>query len=103
MTLGRDSSAGIAALAMMMSFFGHCVARTRPTPELHQLDDALPGNLINNATRLNWNMFSPGITNKPVKGKDIPGGGALQFSIPKASAKQTVEIGRAYVLNDMAP
>ncbi len=86
MKLGMKLSAGIAALAILTSQSGQLVAGTQPTPELQQLDDALPGNLINNPTRLDWNVFGPGITNKPVKGKDIPGGGALQFSIPKAGA-----------------
>jgi hypothetical protein len=86
MKMGKKLCGGIAVFAMMASVSGGVIAGTQPTPELQQLDDALPGNLINNPTRLDWNIYGPGITQKPVKGKDIPGGGALQFSIPKAGA-----------------
>jgi hypothetical protein len=65
----------------------------QPTPELQALDDALPGTLINDPSRMDWDVFGPGQSHKPVKGADIPGGGAaLQVTVPKAG--QTLyEIG----------
>jgi hypothetical protein len=57
------------------------------TAELQALDDALPGTLINDPTRLDWDLFGAGLTSKPVKSEDIPGAkAALQISVPKAGA-----------------
>jgi len=59
----------------------------QPTAELQALDDALPGTLINDPTRLDWQIFGAGQTNKPVKGEDIPGGkAATQITVAKAGA-----------------
>jgi hypothetical protein len=59
----------------------------QPNAELQALDDTLPGTLINDPTRLDWDVFGTGQTSKPVKGDDIPGGkAALQISVPKAGA-----------------
>jgi hypothetical protein len=59
----------------------------QPTPELQALDDALPGTLINDPTRLDWTVFGQGAASKPVKGDTIPGGkAALQVTVPKAGA-----------------
>jgi hypothetical protein len=59
----------------------------QPTAELQALDDALPGTLINDPTRLDWQIFGATQTNKPVKGEDIPGGkAAIQFTIANAGA-----------------
>jgi hypothetical protein len=63
------------------------VLADQPTAELQALDDALPGTLINDPTRLDWPVFGPGQTTKSVKGDNIPGGkAALQVTIPKAGA-----------------
>ncbi len=62
-------------------------AAQQSTPELQALDDALPGTLINDPSRLDWTVFGPGQSNKPVKGENIPGGkAALQITVPKAGA-----------------
>lgn len=59
----------------------------QPTPALQALDDALPGILINDPTRLDWAVFGPGATSKPIKEESIPGGkAALQVTVPKAGA-----------------
>ncbi len=69
------------------------------TPELQALDEALPGNLINDPSRLDWDVFGPGQSHKPVKSTDIPGGGAaLQVTIPKAG-KSLYEIGTNAPIN----
>jgi hypothetical protein len=61
------------------------VSSQQPTPELQALDDALPGTLINDPTRLDWTVFGPGATSKPIKNDVIPGGkAALQVTVPKA-------------------
>jgi hypothetical protein len=62
-------------------------AGEQPTPELQALDDALPGTLINDPTRLDWPTFGTGLTTKSVQNDSIPGGkAATQFSVPKAGA-----------------
>jgi hypothetical protein len=58
----------------------------QPTPELQALDDALPGNLINDPTRLDWTVFGAGAQSKPIKGTSAPGGGALQITSPQKGA-----------------
>lgn len=62
-------------------------AGEQPTAELEALDDALPGTLINDPTRIDWPFFGPGLTAKPVQNDAIPGGkAAVQFSVPKAGS-----------------
>jgi hypothetical protein len=75
----------LAAIALLMA---PVAARAQqPNAELQALDDALPGTLINDPSRLDWAVFGPDQTSKPVKGNDIPGGkAALQISVPKAGA-----------------
>jgi hypothetical protein len=56
-------------------------------PQLQALDDALPGNLINDPSKLDWPIFGPGVASKAIKDPAIPGGGgAIQISSPKKSA-----------------
>lgn len=63
------------------------VLADQPTAELQALDDALPGTLINDPTRLDWQIFGADQTSKPVKGESIPGGkAATQITIAKAGA-----------------
>jgi hypothetical protein len=64
----------------------------KPDDQLAKLQAALPGKLINDPSRLDWDVFGPGATSKPIKGSDAPGGGALQVTIPKKGAT-AYEIG----------
>jgi hypothetical protein len=58
----------------------------QPTPALQALDDALPGTLINDPSKLDWPIFGPGVKSKAVKDKSIPGGGgALQITSPSVA------------------
>lgn len=76
----------ILAAATLMAVSTNALA-DQPTAELQALDDALPGTLINDPTRLDWQIFGAGQTNKTVKGDDIPGGkAATQIAIAKAGA-----------------
>ncbi len=64
------------------------VVADQPNAELQALDDALPGTLINDPTRLDWAMYGTGQSHKTVKGEDIPGGkAAIQFTVAKAGSK----------------
>jgi hypothetical protein len=76
-----------ALFAASFAVLPFAASAQQATPELQALDDALPGTLINDPTRLDWDLFGPGVTSKPVKGQDIPGGkAALQITVPKAGA-----------------
>jgi hypothetical protein len=82
----------VFAFMACMVINGAAIAQ-QPTAELQALDDALPGTLINDPSRLDWDVFGPGQAHKPVKGADTPGGGAaLQVTVPKA-ASTLYEIG----------
>lgn len=74
---------GIAAAMVVMA--AGASAAPQPTPELQALDDALPGDLINDPTTLDWNIYGPGMKRKTVRNANIPGGGvALQVTSPTA-------------------
>ncbi len=75
---------GLAIAAAIL--FCNGVAAKQPTAELQALDDALPGNLINDPSRLDWAVFGPGVSSKPIKGSASPGGGALQITSPRKGA-----------------
>ncbi|MFX8660852.1 hypothetical protein ABTM16_19485, partial [Acinetobacter baumannii] len=65
-----------------------CSALAAPPPRpaaLQALDDALPGTLINDPTKLDWPVFGGGSA-QAVKSPDAPGGGALQVNVPRAGA-----------------
>jgi hypothetical protein len=64
-----------------------CASAQQATPELQALDDALPGTLINDPTRLDWDVFGTGAASKAIKGDTIPGGkAALQVTIASPGA-----------------
>ncbi len=78
---------GYSLALLTLSLGGGAASAQQATPELQALDDALPGTLINDPSRLDWAVFGTGESHKPVKGADIPGGGgALQITIPKAGS-----------------
>jgi Cellulase (glycosyl hydrolase family 5) len=57
------------------------------SPELQALDDATPGTLINDPSRLDWTVFGNGHASKPIKSESIPGGGAaLQIKVSRVGA-----------------
>jgi hypothetical protein len=76
------------SVAILTTLLGSSSAfAQQPTPELQALDDALPGTLINDPSRLDWVVFGTGESHKSVKGDGIPGGAAaIQITIPKAGS-----------------
>jgi hypothetical protein len=71
----------------MLLLLDTAASADQPTPELLALDEALPGTLINDPTRLDWTVFGPGAASKPIKDDTIPGGkAAIQVTVPKAGA-----------------
>ncbi|MCX7283544.1 MAG: hypothetical protein NTX28_05770 [Novosphingobium sp.] len=81
----------LAAPALLLSVPMAAHAAERP-PALQALDDALPGNLINDPTDLAWPVFGPGAASKPVKTPEAPGGGALQVKTARRGA-EIYEVG----------
>jgi hypothetical protein len=81
-------------IAMATSILASAQASAeKPNAQLQALDDALPGTLINDPSKLDWPIFGPGVESKPVKDASIPGGGgALQITSPTA-AKNIYDIG----------
>jgi hypothetical protein len=76
-------SVALATLAMLAS---QIAMAKQPTAELQALDDALPGNLINDPSRLDWTVFGSGASSKAIKETKAPGGGALQITTPRKAA-----------------
>ena len=62
------------------------------TPELQALDDALPGTLINDPSRLDWKIYGAGQKYKNIKGAEIPGGGAAVQIISPSAGRPAYEI-----------
>jgi hypothetical protein len=54
--------------------------------DLQALRDQLPGKLINDPTSIAWDVFGGGATSVAIRGTDVPGGGALQVTIPAKGA-----------------
>ena len=75
------------AIAALLAFGSAATvpARAQDDP-LAALRAALPGHLINDPTSLDWTTYGKDLAVKPVKGVDALGGGALQFTVPKAGA-----------------
>jgi hypothetical protein len=76
---------GLSIFAVAM-LFANDVWATQPTADLQALDDALPGNLINDPSRLDWTVFGAGASSKAIKGTTSPGGAALQITTPRKAA-----------------
>lgn len=94
----RQWVAGMRAAMGLPEDVGETKAASTPSsaagrsPALQALDDALPGNLINDPGNLDWPVFGPGATSKPVKTPEAPGGGALQIKTARRGA-QIYEVG----------
>lgn len=72
--------------ALMCSTVPAMSAPPQRNAELQALDDALPGQLINDPSNLDWPVYGSGVSHKPVKSTDAPGGGAIQINVPRKGA-----------------
>lgn len=77
----------VAALVATMAFglTDTPVKAQEFNPELAALQAALPGILINDPTRMDWDIYGQGQKNKRVKTPGVGGGFALQVTSPKAA------------------
>lgn len=88
----RDGAAGmkrvlIAAAALAALAPVAVAAQDQPTAELQALDDALPGTLINDPSRMDWSFYGAEQKTKNVQDASIPGGGAaVRVEVPRAGA-----------------
>ena len=74
--------AGAAALALSLP--AGALAQEL-SPELRQLDEQLPGTLVNDPTRLDWPTQGENLSSKGIQDQAIPGGGAArEFTITRA-------------------
>lgn len=87
----RDGAAGmkralIAAMALTVLVPANA-QDSQPTPELQALDDALPGTLINDPSRIDWSFYGAEQKTRNVQDPSIPGGGAaVRVEVPRAGA-----------------
>ena len=58
-------------------------ARQQASAQLQQIDDAFPGDLINDPLDIGWEGWGEGIRKKTIETKDVPGQYATQISIKK--------------------
>lgn len=87
----RDGAAGMKrALIAAMALTALVPANaqdSQPTPELQALDDALPGTLINDPSRMDWSFYGAEQKTRNVQDPSIPGGGAaVRVEVPRAGA-----------------
>jgi hypothetical protein len=76
----------------------------QPNAELQALDDALPGTLINDPSKLDWAIFGPGVASKAIKDKTIPGGGGAIQIVSPTKAVNMYDIGaNAPILTAVKP
>ena len=91
-TSRRDGAAGmkrvlIAAAALAALAPAAVMAQDQPTAELQALDDALPGTLINDPSRMDWAFYGAEQKTKNVQDPAIPGGGAaVRVEVSRAGA-----------------
>lgn len=82
----RMKRALFAAVALASLAPAHA-QESQPTPELQALDDALPGTLINDPSRMDWSFYGAEQKTKNVQDPSIPGGGAaVRVEVPRAGA-----------------
>lgn len=61
-------------------------AQAADRPDLEQLQAQLPGTLANDPARIDWPVYGPGTAVQTRRGDAIPGGGALEVTIPAKGA-----------------
>ncbi len=80
--------AKLMIISALLAFGAAPALAQQATPALQALDDALPGTLINDPTRIDWAGYGEGLSQRIVQSADIPGGGAA-IRVSVASAGQT--------------
>lgn len=77
----------VSTLALALAFAGTAYAQSL-SPELQKLDAELPGELINDPSRVDWGGYGNNYKSEGVKHPSIPGGGAARrFTINAKGAE----------------
>jgi len=78
----------IALFFAAITIFVNVVQAEPLAPELQTLQDQLPGKLINDPRRLDWDLYgqNKGAASRPIKNADVQGGAALQITVPNKGA-----------------
>jgi hypothetical protein len=87
----------LVRVAMGLGLLCLAPVAARAADDLQAFRDQLPGKLINDPTSIAWDVFGGGATSVPIKGADVPGGGALQVTI-LAKGATPYEVGMAIPL-----
>lgn len=74
----RGTNRVISAVALALALAGPAVFAQALSPELQKLDAELPGELINDPTRIDWGGYGANYKSEGVKDPSIPGGGAAR-------------------------
>ena len=76
-----------AIAALMLGAIMPCATLAQDkAADLKALAASLPGTLIDDPTSLDWSVYGPNHTHKPIRSADIPGGqAALQIAVTTAS------------------
>ncbi len=87
----RDGAAGMKRALMvavaLTALAPASAQEAQPTPELQALDDALPGTLINDPSRMDWSFYGAEQKTRNVQDPATPGGGAaVRVEVPRAGA-----------------
>ena len=73
----------VSSVAFAMVFAPPVVAQTL-SPELEALDQALPGTLVNDPSKINWQSYGPDFYAEGFRDDKIPGGAGRRFHVNKA-------------------
>jgi hypothetical protein len=80
------SIAPTLVLALALGAIGAPAMAQQPNATLQALDDALPGTLINDPTKMNWTLYGQGGQSRQVRARGAPGDLAYQVQSPVAGA-----------------
>jgi hypothetical protein len=87
MNMKKKTAILLSAVMVALTATG-APAQEQPTSKLQALEDALPGTLINDPTKINWVSFGSTLAVKTLRDDNIPGGKAAnQYTISKAGTK----------------
>lgn len=79
-------AARLALAACVMALAPQPLAAQSLSPELKALEEQLPGRLVNDPSRIDWDSYGPEFHAESIVDESIPGGGAArQFQVKQAS------------------
>ncbi len=89
--IGRVKFA-VSAAALAVTCVGAVAFADALPPELQKLDAELPGELINDPTRVDWTGYGTDYESKGIQDPSIPGGGAARRFTIKSKGAETYSV-----------